>query len=100
LKEANEGTLRVQWKNKTAEYIPNMIRTHHERHLTEFAAIGITCILFPNVVNLSGMEVSEMGTRADYWISAASCYSMAGKYHQARDLFQFILYRYSQYMTE
>jgi hypothetical protein len=33
-------------------------------------------------------------------ISAASCYSMAGKYHQARDLFQFILYRYSQYMTE
>lgn len=68
LKEANEGMLRVQWKDETAERIPNMIRTHHERHLTEFAAIGITCILFPKVVNLSGMEVSEIGTRADYWI--------------------------------
>ena len=232
LKEANEGTLQVQWQDKTAEAIPKMIRTHHERHLTEFAAIGITCLLFPMVVNLSGMEVSEIGTRADYWIgnkqylieisgtetegelfrrhrekveqlldnpdgkdgyvvvvcfsskhilfsfhrqeevkmvnkpkppynddvhrligdksstllqarlclslglqkeaekffvfaankeeriatlleasgnfddavinliSAASCYSMAGKYHQARDLFQFILHRYSQYMTE
>ncbi|MBC8232780.1 hypothetical protein H8E77_24795 [bacterium] len=33
-------------------------------------------------------------------ISAASCYSMAGKYHQARDLFQFILHRYKKYMTE
>ncbi len=69
LKEANEGTLRVQWKDETAERIPHMIRTHHEIHLTEFAAIGITCILFPKVVNLSGMEVSEIGTRADYWIS-------------------------------
>jgi len=33
-------------------------------------------------------------------ISAASCYSMAGKYHQAKDLFQFILHRYKKYMTD
>jgi hypothetical protein len=69
LKEADKGTLRVQWKDETAEHIPKMIRTHHEIHLTEFAAIGITCILFPKVVNLTGMEVSERGTRADYWIN-------------------------------
>ena len=61
--------LRIHWHSETAIRAEGIRRTHQRKNLVEFAAIAVALLLFPQVVDLSGFEPTDIGERADYWIA-------------------------------
>ena len=69
LSENGKTQICVKWRTETYERSFGIARVYQRKDLVEFAAIAIACILFPNAVNLSGLEATDVGDRADYWIN-------------------------------
>jgi hypothetical protein len=63
------STIRIHWHSETAIRAKRISKIHQRKNLVEFAAIAIAFILFPQVVDLSGFEPTDIGERADYWIA-------------------------------
>ncbi|MBI1927461.1 hypothetical protein HYR99_24875 [Candidatus Poribacteria bacterium] len=62
--------IQVYWHKETELRAARQKKTFQQKRLVEDGAIGIACILFSNVVNLSGLEATDLGDRGDYWINS------------------------------
>lgn len=66
LKEAT-GTLDVAWKGIDDDY-QRCVNTYQEPVLTEFATLGLSCVLVELRAGAEITEVCRRGEKVDYWI--------------------------------
>ena len=62
-----DGTLGLVWKDMREDVL-QCARTYQEPVLTEFATLGLACILLTENTDLSISEVTRRGEKVDYWI--------------------------------
>lgn len=63
--------LKLTWSGLKSDH-DKCIKTYQAPVLTEFATLGLACILVKNDLNLEITEVTRRGDRADYWIGDRS----------------------------
>jgi hypothetical protein len=61
-----ERPLRLFWKETTAQAARRLRITHQEEAITEFAALAVAAMILPLIAQVSGLQVTERGERADY----------------------------------
>jgi hypothetical protein len=57
----------LRWKGLADDY-RRCLNTYQEPDLTEFAALGVACVLVRSFADLEITEVTMRGERADYWL--------------------------------
>lgn len=62
-----DGSLNLRWKGLRQD-CDQVGRTYQEPVITEFATLGLACILVENRANLEITEVTRRGEKADYWL--------------------------------
>jgi hypothetical protein len=65
--EVAEDTLSLSWKGLNDDY-GQAINTYQDPVITEFATLGLACILLTKRTGLQITEVTMRGDRADYWL--------------------------------
>lgn len=65
--QPTEQMLELTWKGLRAD-VDQCVRTYQEPVITEFAALGLACILVTIRTKLTITEVTRRGDRADYWL--------------------------------
>jgi hypothetical protein len=65
--EATETTWTCRWRGLRKDFLI-CINTYQAGVLTEFATLGLACLLTTDRLNLEITEVTRRGERADYWI--------------------------------
>lgn len=65
--EATETDINLNWSGLRDDY-NKCINTYQEPIITEFATLGLSCILLHLNVNREITEVTRRGEKADYWI--------------------------------
>ena len=56
-----------RWKGLQADF-ETCVKTYQVPIITEFATLGIACLLTHHQLDLEITEVTRRGDRADYWI--------------------------------
>lgn len=62
-----EGILALTWSGMQSDY-ERCINTYQASVLTEFAALGVACILVHQRAGMEITEVTRRGDKVDYWI--------------------------------
>jgi hypothetical protein len=62
-----EGQLHLAWAGLKEDF-DKCLRTYQIPVITEFATLGLSCILIRNRAGLRISEVTRRGERADYWL--------------------------------
>jgi len=62
-----DGILSLVWAGLRADY-DQVVNTYQEPVITEFASLGLACILLTQLAGLEITEVTHRGERADYWL--------------------------------
>ena len=57
----------LRWKGLDSDY-RRCVNTYQEPVLTEYAALGVACVLVRSFADLEITEVTRRGERADYWL--------------------------------
>jgi hypothetical protein len=70
---AERFRLQVLWSEATGEKANRLRRTMQTKPLVELAAVALTCILTPNVIDLGQLDVTRYGERADYRSVSLPC---------------------------
>lgn len=68
--ETTPGTLELAW-NGMKDDVAKCANTYQEPVLTEFATLGLACVLLTRHTKLTISEVTRRGERVDYWIGDA-----------------------------
>lgn len=61
------GALHLRWEGLGDDF-KQCVNTYQEPVLTEFATLGLACVLLTNYTSFSISEVTRRGERVDYWI--------------------------------
>lgn len=61
------GNVELIWEGRQRDY-QQVFRTYQEPVLTEFATLGLACILTWGRADLEITEVTRRGDKADYWL--------------------------------
>lgn len=69
-KETTVGTLELVWEGLRDD-VTKCSNTYQEPVLTEFATLGLACVLLTRHTKLTISEVTRRGERVDYWIGDA-----------------------------
>jgi hypothetical protein len=64
---ANEAFQRFRWRGLRTDF-KACINTYQAANITEFATLGLACLLTTDLLSLEITEVTRRGERADYWI--------------------------------
>jgi hypothetical protein len=70
---AERFRLHVSWSEATQEKADRLRRTMQTKSLAELAAVALTCVLTPNIINLGQLDVTSYGGRADYRSVTVPC---------------------------
>jgi hypothetical protein len=62
-----ERRLRLRWLNLRDDF-QKCIKTYQDAVLTEFAALGLACILVAERLRMEISEVTRRGEKVDYWL--------------------------------
>ncbi|MBZ5525923.1 MAG: hypothetical protein LAP21_27175 [Acidobacteriia bacterium] len=65
--EPTQRTLTLSWAGLKRDF-EQVIKTYQEPVITEFATLGLACILVAKRAGLEITEVTRRGDRADYWL--------------------------------
>lgn len=65
--EAIEQSLHLKWQDLRGDF-EKCLNTYQEHVLTEFAALGLACILLTERTGLEITEVTRLGEKVDYWL--------------------------------
>ena len=69
-KETTVGTIELAWDGLKDD-VTKCSNTYQEPVLTEFATLGLACVLLARHTTLTISEVTRRGERVDYWIGDA-----------------------------
>lgn len=72
LQQANTRILRLVWQGLANDFA-RCINTYQEPVLTEYAALGLACVLISVCSQMEITEVTRRGERADYWLGNREC---------------------------
>jgi hypothetical protein len=62
-----EDNIELKWQNMREDFV-KCINTYQEPVITEFATLGLACILLSLKTEYEITEVTRRGEKADYWI--------------------------------
>lgn len=65
--EPTQRTLNLSWAGLKSDF-EQVTKTYQEPVITEFATLGLACILVAERAGLEVTEVTRRGERADYWL--------------------------------
>jgi len=65
--QESEKSLLLKWESLEHDF-DRCINTYQEPIITEFAALGLSCILVRHRADLEITEVTRRGEKADYWL--------------------------------
>lgn len=66
--EANERSVELRWENLRSDY-EKCKNTYQAPVLTEFAALGIACVVTADCPKAQITEVTQRGDKADFWLN-------------------------------
>lgn len=73
-----EGTLNLVWNGLAADF-GQTVNTYQSTQITEFATLGLACILVHERAARRITEVTRRGERADYWMGEGLLIEVSGQ---------------------
>jgi hypothetical protein len=84
LEGENRFLLRVAWNDETAEAAARIWLTEQSKVIVEHAAVALAALALARLIPDGAMRVSELGDRADYWLTRLGCaLEISGTEHHA-----------------
>lgn len=65
--QATEGKMNLKWVGMKADF-GKCLKTYQEPRVTEYASLGLACILTKERADMEITDVTRIGDRADYWL--------------------------------